>query len=153
MALIRPELDCPTEGVGRLRSKPVDPRAMIHLRPTRELGAAIGHHASSWKTSRGEATKRLAVLAVQGLDVDFADTACVLAELRHDAHSFERACACIAVRIARVAAERGYSAEFPENKRARLRIAQELVDPYRFIADVEDEVEKQRRQVKLYLFR
>ena len=47
------------------------PEEMVHFRPGSELGQAINDCCASWKTSRGEAAKRLVSLAIHGLDLDF----------------------------------------------------------------------------------
>ena len=101
---------------------------------------------------RGETAKMLVTLAVHGLNKDFYAPAQELMQLGGDTKRFGRACGCIAVRIAQVEEEHRQKTRTVLSKPHRLRIAQELVQPYRFIAEIEAQAEKQMEHINIYLF-
>jgi hypothetical protein len=128
--------------------KKISPSETVHFRPGPELGRAIGDLATAWKTSRGDCAKRLASLALHGLDIDFYDTAMQLMAYS-DTGDFDQACQRIHVQICTVESDRRSGA--PLEKQEKLQIARELAVKFLFVHEIEHKAEQQRIKIKIYL--
>ena len=73
-------------------------------------------------------------------------------QLGGDTKRFGRACACIAVRIAQVEEEHRRTSRKVLSHSDRLQIAQALVQPYKFIAEIEEQAEKQLQHLQNFVF-
>jgi len=134
------------------KRRKIAPDEMIAFRPGAELGQTIDALSKGWGTSRGEASKRLIALGVHGLDTDFYDVAVQLVECLGARAKFEDACKHLHVRIAEVEQQRQMKGEcLPLGKPERLEIARETVSPYRFVRQLDQETEKKRLHVEIYL--
>ena len=135
-------------GYSRMPKKS-DPKKLlldtVQFRPGPELGKLISDFADAWRTSRGDAAKRLVALAIHGLDLDFAPLVQELTTYLYGNRDFDDACHQIHVMIDEAKDPKAA----PQTHDEKLDLVKQKIAQYRMLRGLEEVSEQTRLQVRI----
>jgi len=131
--------------MGKRKGKKWTSPEVISFRPSSFARGIFAELATKWSISPGEAAKRLVLLQLHEMDVEFYPVVADLSNLLQQGPDFEQACEMIRVRHMEEHKESKQQGHKPPDRDRRLQIADELVRHFKMMRGLSEEVREELR--------